>query len=370
MSTRWEEEPEIAPAVRGCRDVAAELCAHQRPPGLSVAVVKRAGVWSEGFGLADIEAPTPADADTVYLWFSMTKLVTATAVLQLSDRGQLDLDSPVAKLVPHFPKRDGGSRVTSRHLLSHSAGLANPIPVGWVRPADAPAEDLDSFTARLLKQHARLRGEPGKRASYSNLGYLVLGEVIQAVSGVSYVEYVRARILEPLGMSATDFIYRADMTPRAATGYHPRFKVSTPLLRLMTPSGIFDHRVGEFWALSRFCVQGAPYGGLIGNVSDAARFLDLHLDPGAYPGVLSKEAVIAMQQTMARGRKLDVGLGWFRRHSDPGHSGHYWEHLGGGGGFFNTMRVYPDRRLGLVAMGNATDWDHLRLVDAAIHVAR
>ena len=213
---------EIGSAVRGCRDVAAELCENQRPPGLSVAVVKPGGnVWSEGFGLADIEAPSPADADTVYLWFSMTKLVTATAVLQVADRGQLDLDSPVTSLVPGFPKRGDGRRVTIRHLLSHSGGLANPIPIGWVRPADAPAEDLDAFTTRLLQKHSRLRAEPGRRASYSNLGYLVLGEVIQAASGAPYVEYVREQILEPLAMTSTDFVYREDMAPRAATSYHP-----------------------------------------------------------------------------------------------------------------------------------------------------
>ena len=151
------------------------------------------------------------------------------------------------------------------HPLSHSAGLANPIPIGWVRHADAPAEDLDAFNARLVKKHSRLRGEPGKRASYSNLGYLVLGEVIQAAGGAPYVDYVRAQILEPLGMTTTDFVYRGDMAPRAATGYHPRFNISTPLLRLMTPAGI-----GKFWALSRFCVQGAPYGGPIGTVRRAS----------------------------------------------------------------------------------------------------
>jgi CubicO group peptidase (beta-lactamase class C family) len=361
--------PDFALAVRGCSEIAAELCGQQRPPGLSVAVVKPGALWSEGFGLADIEAPNPASTDTVYLWFSMTKLVTATAVLQLADRGQLDLDGPVATLVPEFPWRHGGSRVTSRHLLSHSAGLANPIPIGWVRSADAPAEDLDAFTARLLKKHSRLRGEPGSRASYSNLGYLVLGEVIQAASGAPYVDYVRAQILEPLGMTTTDFVYRADMAPRAATGYQPRFNISTPLLRLMTPAGIFEHRVGKFWALSRFCVQGAPYGGLIGTVRDATRFLALHVDPQAHPDVLSEDAVLAMQQTTAHGRKLDVGLGWFRRRSDPPNARHYWEHLGGGGGFFNAMRVYPELKLGLVAMGNLTNWDHLRLAHAVVQAA-
>jgi len=363
VSSRKAKQADVRPAVRACREIAGQLCSQQRPPGLSVAVLTPGGVWSEGFGLADIEAHKPADANTVYLWFSMTKLMTATAVVQLADRRELDLDGPIIDLIPEFPGRDGASRVTSRHLLSHSAGLANPIPVGWVRRANNPAENLETFTARLLKKHARLRGEPGTRASYSNLGYLVLGEVIHAVSGVPYIEYVRTQLLKPLGMTTTDFVYRADMTPHAATGYHPRFNVATPLLRLITPAGIFDHRVGKFWALSRFCVQGAPYGGLIGSVSDAARFLDLHIDPGAHPGVLSEQATIAMQQTTARGRKLDVGLGWFHRHSDPPSAARYWEHLGGGGGFFNMMRTYPELKLGLIAMGNATNWDHLKLAE-------
>jgi len=356
---------DVAPAIRGCRVAAAELCEKRRPPGMSLAVVKPGEIWSEGLGLADIEAPTAAGADTVYLWFSMTKLVTATAVMQLVERGKLDLDRPVRHLVPEFPERADGARVTIRHLLSHSAGLANPIPIGWIRPAEAPAEPLDLFTVRLLKKHQRLRARPGTCASYSNLGYLVLGEVIQATSGVPYCRYVREQVLEPLGMTSTDFTYRKDMTPRAATGYHPRYNVSTPLLRVLTPTGIFDHRVGRFWALSRFCVQGAPYGGLIGPVADAARFLDLHVDPGAHPLVLSKESVAAMQQTTARGRRLDVGLGWFRRQRDPHDGSRHWEHLGGGGGFFSAMRIYPDRRLGLVAMGNATSWDHLKLFRAA-----
>ena len=111
-----------------------------------------------------------------------------------------------------------------RHLLSHSAGLANAIPIGWVRPAGAPAEDLHLFTARLLQKHPRLRAQPGTRAGYSNLSYLVLGEVIQAASGASYRDYVRAQILEPLGMVSTDSVYRENVAPRAATGYHPRFR--------------------------------------------------------------------------------------------------------------------------------------------------
>ena len=348
--------------------LAGELSARQRPPGLSVAVLAERTARSDGFGFADIETHQPASPETVYLWFSMTKLVTATAIVQLAERGALEVDDPVGGFVSEFPSDDRGRRVTIRHLLSHTSGLANPIPVGWVRPADTPAADLHEFTSRLLAKHSRLGSEPGDRARYSNLGYLVLGEVIEAASGRSYADYVRSSILASLAMTSTDFVYRDDMAARAATGYHPRFNVMTPLLRRMVPAGIFDHQVGRLWAFSRFCVQGAPYGGLVGTVHDAARFLRLHLGgiEGSASKVLSPEGVAAMQLPTARGRKLDVALGWFRRRGEDNGGARYWEHLGGGAGFFNTMRIYPDLKLGLVAMGNLTSWNYRTLARTVV----
>jgi CubicO group peptidase (beta-lactamase class C family) len=206
------------------RRVAQELTVRQRPPGLSVAVIDgdRSG-WSDGFGLADLETRQPAAADTVYLWFSMTKIVTATAVVQLAERGSLDLNDRVQRWVPGFPAAGRGSRVTVRQLLSHSAGLSNPIPVGWVLPADEPQGDPSEFATGVLTKHSRLRGEPGARARYSNLGYLLLGQVIEAASGSAYTDYVQTNVLAPLGMTSTDFTYRPDMSARAATGYHPRY---------------------------------------------------------------------------------------------------------------------------------------------------
>jgi hypothetical protein len=82
--------------------------------------------------------------------------------------------------------------------------------------------------------------------------------------------------------------------------------------------------------------------------------------------VLSAEGVREMQQMTMHGRKLDVGLGWFRRHSDRDLGAPYVEHLGGGGGFFNMMRLFTDRGLGVLVMGNATDYDHQRVAEAAL----
>ena len=108
-------------------------------PGLSVAVVKGDRVvWEQGFGFADLATSTPATPSTSYLWFSMTKIVTATAVLRLAEGGNLDLDAPADEYFRGFKVVSQPVPVTVRHLLNHSSGLANPLPIRWVRPADSP----------------------------------------------------------------------------------------------------------------------------------------------------------------------------------------------------------------------------------------
>lgn len=113
-----------------------------RLPGLSVAVVRADTIhWLTGLGVADLATQTPATPGTLYLWFSMTKIVTATAVMQLADRGQLSLDDPAAHHYPRFAAlrpADRAARVSVRHLLSHSAGWPTRSRSAGVHPADWP----------------------------------------------------------------------------------------------------------------------------------------------------------------------------------------------------------------------------------------
>jgi CubicO group peptidase (beta-lactamase class C family) len=341
-------------------------------PGLSAVLVSGDRVaWAGAAGLADLALKRPARPSTVYLWFSMTKIVTATAVLQLAERGALDLDDPVVEYVPEF-LAGGGAPVTVRHLLSHSSGLSNPIPVRWVRPAASPRPDPHVFASRLLNRYSKLKGRPGETARYSNLGYIVLGEVVAAASGASYTEYVQQHLLTPLGMATTDFVYRPQMEAEAATGYQLRRSPLTPLYRLMLPPGIVGSNQGRFLSFNRFVVDGPPYGGLIGTVEDAGRFLALHVGGGSVGdgAVLSPESVRAMQEITATGRKLEVGLGWFRYRSAPRQGPHFLEHTGGGGAFFNMMRIYPDLGFGLVVMGNASSYDRESIAQAALASAK
>jgi CubicO group peptidase (beta-lactamase class C family) len=337
-------------------------------PGLSVAVAKGGRVvWARGFGFADLATSTPAAAQTSYLWFSMTKIATATAVMRLAEEGGLDLDTPADEYYPAFKVVSQPTPVSVRHLLNHSSGLANPVPIRWVYPAAGPVPDRRTFVERLLGRHRKLRFVPGETARYSNLGYLVLGEVVSEVSGMDYEHYVCQEILSPLGLGRTGFAYPHD-AGNAATGYQRLWRPLTPLFKAALPKGIVGTRHGRYVSFVPFYVKGPAYGGLIGGVEEVARFLLLHLNGGEVDGtrLVSEESVAEMQRLIPRGGKRDFGLGWFRSREASDKGPAFVEHLGGRAGFWNVMRVYPEESLGAVIMGNSTSYDHESILDAII----
>ena len=335
-------------------------------PGFSVAAVKKDQILlTKGFGLADIKQETPSTPETIYMWFSMTKIATATAIMQLVDKGKLDLDDKVSEYIPNFPTSKDSQSPRIRHLLNHSSGLANPIPIRWVHPASEPGLDSNEFFNKLITKHGKLKFTPGEKASYSNLGYLALGNIITASSGMTYKDYVTTNILKLTGMQQTDFYYNENMLESAAVGYQKRWSAMSLLLPLMrVPKGVVGKRVGDYIAFNRFYLDGSAYGGLIGNIRDAARLIQVHTNDGWVDGIqiLSKESVKLTQQISATGNRLDVGFGWFREH-DSSEQVSYLQQIGGGAGFFNVMRIYPKESLGIVVMGNSTSYNIEQVID-------
>jgi CubicO group peptidase (beta-lactamase class C family) len=286
-------------------------------------------------------------------WFSMTKIVTASPAMRLADRGLLNLDQPVLPLVPELAAmlpRALAERITPRHLLTHSAGFANPIPVRWIHPADQPGPDQAALLTRLLARHNKLRFEPGTRSVYSNLSTLTLGQAIANAAGASYADLVSGEILQPLRMRMTGFAYNPDMLARAATGYHPR---RSPM-RLLLPGWVIGARTGRWLSFRRFLLDGAAYGGM-------------HLRDGELDGacILPAQSAAAMRHIIVTGKRYDLGLGWFRPASQRDADPPFVEHLGGGAGFFNLIRIYPAQAVGIAIMGNTTNYD----IDAVARLA-
>ncbi len=342
-------------------------------PGLSVALIDAGGLrWAQGFGLASIAGQRPVTNDTAFLWFSMTKIATATAAMLLVQRGALGLADPAAKYLPELAANyspAGGTPISVRHLLSHQSGLPNPLPLAWVTLEPHADPDPGAFAMRLLLRYPRPRWTPGSRAEYGNLNFLALGEIISRAAGQPFADFVRTELLGPLGMSRTDFGYSPANSDDAAVGYQPRSNPLNPLLRLLLPAGLLGGSEGRFLALNRFSVSGSAYGGLIGPAADAARLLQLHLAAGRLPDgrqLLAPDLVRSMQQIQGRSREMEIGLGWFRWRRDSAKGPAYLGHQGSGAGFFNQMRFYPDEGIGIVLMGNSTQYKHDAILAAAL----
>jgi len=142
--------------------------------------------------------------------------------------------------------------------------------------------------------------------------------------------------------------------PDRATGYVKAPRLADPLLRRLLPTGIAGHRHGPYLALNDFAVDGPAYGGLIGDVLDAGRFLRMHLRDGELDGarILSSPTARQMRTIDQIGKPFHHGIGWFRRPTNA--TEHWVEHFGAGVGYWNVMRLYPDRGLGVVIMSNST----------------
>jgi beta-N-acetylhexosaminidase len=232
-------------------------------PGAVLAVGKEGAlVHLRAFGRLAYEADAAAvRTDTIYDLASLTKIVvTTTAAMMLVHEGRLDIDKPVSAFLPGF--RGGAKdRVTVRHLLAHSSGL------DWWAPLHKEVQGKEAYLARI--QDMDLVYEPGTKSLYSDLGVLLLGEILERVAGEPLESFARTRILQPLGMKETSYRPGPDATPRIAPTEQDPWRGR--LLR------------GEVHDENAFALGGvAPHAGLFGTAPDLARFAQMMLNGGVY----------------------------------------------------------------------------------------
>ncbi|MFB3826872.1 MAG: serine hydrolase domain-containing protein [Bryobacteraceae bacterium] len=303
--------------------VSAEM-AREGIPGGSLAVAVNGRLqYSNGFGFSDVENQVPAKAATVYRLASISKPVTATAVMQLAERGKIDLDADVRKYVPAFPRKQW--TVTVRQLLSHLGGIRHYRDVAEANHA-LHFENLTE-ALRLFKDDPLLF-EPGTRSSYSTYGFNLLGCAVEAASGMPFVDYLRTHIFAPARMDTMRDDSVHDIIPNRAQGYRKAGGV-------LQNSPLADTS-GKI-----------PGGGLCSTAADLARF-GIALQSGA----LLREDTLAKMWTESRtreGKGAGYGLGW---------SIGQWKTLklvshGGGQARVATMLwLIPERRFALAWMCN------------------
>jgi len=362
--SKLPQPPESVAIVTELDGYLKDLVNSGSPPGLSMAIVKNDSlVYSKGFGWADAPRNIKAAPETVYHWWSITKIPTAMAILQLEEQGKLRLDDAVLKYLPFFDVKypsDKSPTITIRHLLNHSSGIHDASGlklVKWIHHDTDPALDQTALIEHIFPDYATLEFEPGEDTAYTNIGYMLLGAIIEKASGQPYRDYIRQNILEPLEMTQTDFVYTNDMETVEAAGSHPSFTFMAPLLRIMMGSYIRETSNSSLW-LERVYTNQEPPSALIGSTMDASRLVRAYLNKGILDGnrILSEGSIERMTNNDHVAPANDDGTYFFRRgigwHIFKEKSGYKLEHTGGGPGFYTMMQIYPSDELGLIMFCN------------------
>jgi CubicO group peptidase (beta-lactamase class C family) len=319
--------------------------------GLAVGVVEDGRlVYSRGFGVMRAgDSARPVTPDTLFHMASITKPFVATAVMQLVEKGKVDLDAPVTKYVRYFQLKDPRYRsITVRHMLTHTSGMPDVTDYQWDKP-----EYDDGALERYVRSlgDRELQWEPGSKFAYSNMAYEVLGDLAAKVSGRSFEDYVEASILKPLGMkSSTLLVTQADPARLAA--------------------GHAKDKDGKVNVVAHYPYNRAhtPSSDLHSSVTDMARWIIANINRGELDGsrILERSSYDTMWKPAAETSSVKqfginhVGISWFLGELENEKT---VIHPGGDTGFRTFLILVPARKVGVVVMMNCDSAPTQRVLD-------
>lgn len=288
-------------------------------------------VFQKVVGLANRESQTANTLDTKFRNGSMNKMFTATAVMQLVEGGKLSLDDAVGKVISNYPNPEVARKVTIRHLLGHTGGTGDFF---------GPLFMKNRLTLKTHADYVAMFGdraplhEPGAEFRYSNYGMVLLGAIIEQVSGMSYFDYVRTRIFEPAGMTSTGSLPEVDPVPNRSIGYMRRNDAWVPNADTLP------------WS-------GTSAGGGYSTVGDFFRFAE-----ALQSGKLVSSASLMQMTTPGIERQYGFGM------SIAGEGAtRSFGHSGGAPGQNGDLRIFPESGYVVVALSNLDPPAASRMVD-------
>jgi len=326
----------IGSEIRPIRDDLAPLIVSAqekyRVPGISLVLVRGGEIlWTEGFGFSDVALGASATPDTVYRSGSLAKPFTAMAVMQLAEEGELDIDQPLNGYLTEFSIRSrfdtAGDPITIRSILCHHSGLPTDLNKGmWTD------EPYTKVTERLQDEYAAF--PPNLVFSYSNVGYTLLGHLVEKLSDVPYADYMEERVFKPWGMKTSGMGPRPSMDGLVSKGY----------------------RRGEEQEL--LPIRDLPAHALYTSAADLGAFMRMVLagDDSMATRILSRESFEEMLEPQNNDVPLDFdivnGLGWFLEDGTIPEGGRVVRHGGTTLAFSSELILLPEKGLGVAVLAN------------------
>lgn len=302
-------------------------------PGFAIGIVENGKViYAKGFGVTKLGDDKPITSKSLFHMASVTKPFVAIAIMQLVERGKINLDAHVTEYLPYFRMKDERfATITVRQMLGHISGMPDVEDYGWDKP-----EYDDGALERYVRSLSDLSliAAPGEKFQYSNIAFEILGDVIAKVSGASFESYVQRNILEPLGMKNSTLLIR-EASPKLLTSPH------VPGEAGVIVSQIFPYNRAH-----------APSSTLYSNIDDMNRWAMANLNRGELQGkrILKPSSYdLLWKAQMDAGRRGQVGLSWFLTKRND-HRVIY--HGGSDVGFNSYLILAPDDSISIVAMSN------------------
>jgi len=304
-------------------------------PGLAIGIVKDNEIaYAKGFGFKNIETRDPITTTTLFHMASISKPFVATAIMQLVEKGKIDLNAPVITYLPYF-KLDGEQykEITIQQMLSHVSGMPDVQDYEWDKPQYDPGA-LERYVRSLIGE--KMIGKPGERFAYSNMAFECLGDVIGKVSGMPFADYVKKYILDPSGMKESTFLKAVGLAENWASPHLSTVKTLVwngyPYNRMHGPSSTLHSNAVEMCSWAIINMNHGTYKG------------QKILDSSSYEELWTQKAQIG-----SKGRSKSVGLSWF--------IGEYKgektvSHGGGDVGFNTTFIMLPEKNIAVVVLCN------------------
>ncbi len=237
-------------------------------------------LYTKAYGMANKDFDAPNRVDTKFNLGSMNKMFTSVAIAQLVERGKLSYEDPLSKFLPEFPTAEDAKKIKIKHLLTHTSGLGSYFNQRFQKSSRALFRTVNDMMK--LAKNERLQFEPGTKWAYSNTGMLVLGAVIEKVTGQDYYAYIRENVYRPAGMTSSDSYELDRVNPNLAVGYEKQIGGNGVTFK----NNIFDH-----------VMRGGPAGGGYSTVEDLLKF-DVALRSGILVNAESRSLLLSAKPAL------------------------------------------------------------------------
>jgi len=323
---------------------------HKKPPSASFSILKGSKiVYTKSIGYTDKNMNHLSTNKSVYHVYSLTKILTMSLVMKLVEKGKIGLHDSITKYFPYFDLRYKGKKVdiTILNLLNHSSGIG-----------DSSKEVRTMMGDFKSDVYQKLSFLPGSEAKYSSAEYIILGKLVEKVTGEDFETLIQKYILDPSRMKRSAFTYTETIEKNQVHGTVQFFSIVGTVMRFMLADTSKDEYEGCMLWLNSFSIAWQPAGGLIASIDDMAKFMSAYhknkLFTQKTKRLIYKEKSVPVHSWISTQDDVEFGIGWYHIR-DKGKL--FYQHQGVGPGFRTIIRIYPKYDITIIILTSQTSVD-------------